>query len=165
MIYEQLHAQNPSALFLGEGFVAALNFLKKEDFKSYELDKKYLIGDFGDRLFFIMSEFETRSKTLCTWEQHRDYIDIHYILSGRERIGVCFDSPLNVVKQAYTKDIEATLYSDVVNDNDLLVAEGEYAVFFPTDIHRPGGSVEESRMVKKVVIKVAMDFLQLKPNV
>jgi YhcH/YjgK/YiaL family protein len=105
----------------------------------------------GDAAFASITEGPTNEFNKTTWESHRNYTDLQYIIKGREKIGV---SPVN--KAAVTKP-----YSDK-RDVANYRAEGSYHtampgifyLFFPQDAHRPGIKVSGYPVVKKLVIKI-----------
>ena len=69
-------------------------------------------------------------------EVHRDYVDIHILLEGKERIGWKAIEDVNQLKQAYQKEGDCALYSDVPTTFvDLL--PGQFAIVYPEDPHAP----------------------------
>ena len=136
-IYESIHPR----------FAKAFAFICKTDFSKLG-DGKYEIEN--DDIFAIVQEYNTKDKKEAKLEAHRKYIDIQYIHSGVELIGV------------------ATLHNQIpiTNDpeNDIAFYQGEtsfikleagmFAIFFPDDLHMPGIKLTQSAKVKKVVVKV-----------
>ena len=136
-LYKSLHPE----------FTKAFNYLKNTDFSKLD-DGKYKID--GDDMFAIVQHYDTKESANAKLESHFKYIDIQYMHSGTELIGV------------------STLYKQLPfkNDpeNDIAFYEGEasfvkltkgmFAIFFPDDMHMPGIKSEQSQLVKKVVIKV-----------
>lgn len=136
-LYESLHPR----------FAKAFAFICKTDFSKLG-DGKYEIEN--DDIFAIVQEYNTKDKKEAKLEAHRKYIDIQYIHSGVELIGV------------------ATLHNQIpiTNDpeNDIAFYQGEasfiklkagmFAIFFPDDLHMPGIKLTQSAKVKKVVVKV-----------
>jgi biofilm protein TabA len=47
---------------------------------------KYLID--GDNVFAMITEGPTKPIDSVRWESHRNYIDLHYVIRGKEQIGV-----------------------------------------------------------------------------
>ena len=64
----------------------AFEYLKQTDFSGME-NGKHIID--GDALFAILQEYDTKNDTDAKLEAHRKYIDVQYIISGEELIGVC----------------------------------------------------------------------------
>lgn len=110
----------------------------------------------GDNLYAAVSEYITKNPEEATYESHRQYVDIQYVVSGKELIGLAPASELKEVLTPYdaSKDIEFM----TVNDAAILnAAPGRFFLFFPNDLHCPGMKDGENSPVKKVVIKVKID--------
>ena len=106
------------------------------------------------RVKAIVSEYTTKHENEYGFEAHRQFIDIQYLIIGRENI-CCL--PLEYLKEtkAYSKENDAAFYEETeVNPIDLLLGNGYFAIFFPQDGHMPQLCVDKPEPVKKVVIKV-----------
>ena len=134
--------------FLSDPLTRALEIIRDTDFSVLE-DKTYEVE--GHDLFFFIQSYETRPANE-TPEGHRQYIDIQYVISGAERMGVAqIDS--------MTEEMEARPQNDVWfyrGPMDFVtVSAGMFAVFFPNDVHAPCVSPSEnSNHVRKCVFKV-----------
>jgi biofilm protein TabA len=89
-------------------------------------------------------------------EAHRRYIDVQYLVSGKELFGW---APL----EAMAESDEYNEEKDVVHGNaaeDALtlvrLSPGQLAVVFPEDAHAPGLADGTPAPVKKIVVKVAI---------
>jgi len=51
------------------------------------------------------------------------------------------------------------LYTGVDNKSMLTMTPGSFAVFMPTDVHRPGCVVDQPQAIRKVVVKVRASLL------
>lgn len=108
------------------------------------------------RVKAIVSEYETKIVNEFGYEAHRDYIDIQYLISGKEIIN---SLPLEYLKEtrAYNKEKDAAFYEEVeVKPQELQIGNGYFAIFFPQDGHMPQLCVSEPSKVKKVVVKVKL---------
>lgn len=108
----------------------------------YEID--------GENVFAIVMEYETKEESECKLEGHHKYIDLQYIVSGHELIGLSTLTDQKPYEQ--NKEHDYDLYdveSDLINFNS-----GMFMIFFPDDIHMPGVRKGEISMVKKVVVKI-----------
>ncbi|MEZ8694201.1 YhcH/YjgK/YiaL family protein [Vibrio splendidus] len=88
-------------------------------------------------------------------EIHKQYIDVHISLKGKETLGFVIEpaSDLFMNEQAFAHDGE--LINHVDNERFITLEEGEYAVFFPTEWHRPMiTNKEHNTAVDKIVLKV-----------
>lgn len=85
-------------------------------------------------------------------EVHRNYIDVHILLEGKERIGWKALEDVTDLKQAYQKEGDCALYSDTPTSFvDLL--PGQFLIVFPEDPHAPvigGGKIR--KLIGKVKI-------------
>jgi YhcH/YjgK/YiaL family protein len=131
----------------------AFSFLKSNDLSGLEL-KRYDID--GDNLYAPVSEYLTKNEEDAKYEAHQKYIDIQYVVSGKEQIGVAPMSQKKDIIQPYdaTKDIE---FLTVTNGENRTALPDRFFIFFPGDAHRPGLKDGENSPVRKVVVKVKVD--------
>jgi uncharacterized protein, YhcH/YjgK/YiaL family len=160
MIFGSLQNLDQDRKALAKPLVKGLEYLKNTDFAKLE-NGRYDID--GDRIFAMLQEYDTSPKETRKAETHRKYIDIQYVFQGAETVGYGFTDGANEILEDLSAEKDAVFYSSVQNERDLVLSAGRYAIFFPTDIHRPCCDFEENAMrqhhVKKVVIKVAVDLL------
>lgn len=131
----------------------AFIFLKSNDLSKLEV-KKYDID--GDNVYAPVSEYVTKTDENPSYEVHRKYIDIQYIINGKEIIG---HAPLAMKKDILVpydepKDYELMTVSKGVS---LKAAPDRFFIFFPDDAHSPGLKDELNSQVRKVVVKVKVD--------
>lgn len=100
-----------------------------------------------------VDEYKTQPKAERHPEGHRQYIDIQYIAAGREIIYHSFLKKGSEVTDQWA-DRDLFFYKDSSDETELKLEAGDYAVFFPEDIHRPCCVWHTSTNVKKIVIKV-----------
>ncbi|HSZ25329.1 MAG TPA: YhcH/YjgK/YiaL family protein [Cytophagaceae bacterium] len=122
--------------------------IENTDFNKLELGKHVIEGD---KLFFIVQEYETKDLEEGKIEAHRKYLDIQLMISGSELIGV---TPLlsQTILKPYNEEDDYILFEG--NTSMLKLAEGQFALFFPEDLHMPGIKIQDKSRVKKVVFKV-----------
>ena len=89
------------------------------------------------------------------YEAHRDFIDIHYIASGKEQFGVINIEDLSVVKEYDQAGDYSLLSGDV---ECVTLKKGDFCVVFPQDAHIPAyhkvGNEELVRVVAKIRCKI-----------
>jgi YhcH/YjgK/YiaL family protein len=136
-LYEKLHPL----------FAKAFDFIRKTDF-SQLTDGKYEIDN--DKLFAMVQEYKTKDETEGKPEAHHKYIDIQYIHSGVELIGIAPLKGNTLISDEPEKDL--AFYES--ETSFIKLEAGMFAIFFPDDLHMPGIKLEKSTKVKKVVIKV-----------
>jgi len=110
----------------------------------YEID--------GDRLFLMVQEYRTKEPADSLWEAHHEYIDVHCVLSGGERIGYAADAAAFETVSPYDSAKDAELFAG--NGDLVTCAAGTFAVFFPHEPHMPGVAVDAPSDTRKVVVKV-----------
>lgn len=125
---------------------AAFTFLKDQNLDDIQPGKYPIIGE---EVFASVTEAPSKSKEEVKWESHKNYIDLQYIIKGKEIIGVADTSTATITKP-YTVDVinydaEGTYYT---------TEPGKFFLFFPNNAHRPLIKVEGYDVVKKIVIKI-----------
>jgi biofilm protein TabA len=106
----------------------------------------------GEMLFASVTEGPSKDLDKATWESHRKYIDLQYVVKGKERIGVGPSQGALITKQ-YDETKDVMNYS--ITEGLYYVAEPEiFFLFFPSDAHRPNIKVEGFDTVKKLVLKI-----------
>ncbi len=109
------------------------------------------------RVKAIVSEYETKVKNGVGFEAHRKNIDIQYILKGEERIA-CMPIEKLAETEPYSEEKDAAFYAaEGVVAQTMTIGGGYFAIFFPQDGHMPQLCVDEPQMVKKVVVKMAVE--------
>lgn len=137
---------------LSPGIAAALRYLRSIDFTTLP-DGKVEID--GPRLIANVMRYQTKLPEQAVWESHRQYIDVQYVVTGQERIGyVPLDKAPPV--QAPYNDTKDVIFYEPGCDTFTLRA-GQFAIFYPEDIHAPSLADGEPGPVLKVVMKVAVE--------
>lgn len=136
-----------------ERWAKAFKFLRNNDLTKLDV-KRYDID--GDNLFATVSEYQSKNEESAKFEAHRKYIDIQYVISGKEIMNL---APISTLKEVLTpydaaKDIEFITVSKVVNYK---ASPSNFFIFFPDDAHRPGLKDGSNSTVRKIVIKVKVD--------
>lgn len=129
----------------------ALTYLKETDFSELE-PGKYEID--GDNIYALVQNNRTVPIKDKKPEIHKDYIDIQFIISGRECLGY---APLKAADQPEVSKPENDIYfmsSNLEDENFVIAGSGSFCIFYPYDIHRPGCIVDREEDVRKVVVKV-----------
>lgn len=107
----------------------------------------------GTDSFLIIQQYETKSDEEIKWESHNKYIDLQYILYGSEKMGHSPSSRLKLFS-AYDQDKDLILYEEPDFFTSFEVYTGFFAVFFPTDAHKPSCRIGNAVEVKKALIKL-----------
>ena len=110
----------------------------------------------GLKLFCLVSEDLTEPGADRRGEFHEQYLDIQLLLWGEEWIGV---GP-----HAYVSDGADHPHPDLwfVDDDQtsyLALQPGDFAIFWPGELHRPLCTLTTPGLVKKLVVKVHQSLL------
>ncbi len=141
---------------LGEKIKNGFEFLLNND-----LDKiPPAIYDVSDGIYANVQELETKLPHLAKFEAHREYIDIQYVIKGNERMDFSLvDDFISDVPYDTKKDVEfLKLKDDSFCPNTINVHKGDFAIFFPHDVHAPMLSCNEGcEIIKKVIVKIKVN--------
>ena len=105
-----------------------------------------------DGVFYNVMEPTLGTVEASSWECHRKYIDVQYVLVEGEQILYC---PTDSVPWGeFNEEKDYALVKADVPYISLPMHPDTFAVFFPGDAHAPTLALKEVKQVKKVVIKV-----------
>jgi biofilm protein TabA len=115
---------------------------------------KYTID--GTDVYATITEAPEKTFEQSAWESHRKYIDLQYVIKGKEKIGVAPVAGATVT-QAYDDKADIAHYN---SDGQFYTGDpSEFFLFFPADAHRPNIHVDGYDVVKKLVIKIKVNPL------
>lgn len=140
-LYASAHPLFEAAFALAEGLI-------KENAPTGRYDGE-------DGVYAIVQEYDSNVKTPeeVRYEAHREYIDIQIVLKGKETILVAYEKDMKV-DTPYAPDC-ALYLPDVFPSQNLTIADGFFAVFYPLDAHAPGLAFNgKSEKISKIVVKV-----------
>ena len=141
-----------------KGIQLALDFLNKTDLQALTLGHHDIDGD---KLFANVMAFETGDASSKQAEVHQQYIDVQCLISGEEKIEFSLKNDNNPVATEYDSVNDFYLVSDMQQSSELILNPGMFAVFYPEQPHKPGCFVATSQPLKKIVIKVHKQLLEL----
>jgi len=102
-------------------------------------------------VFYLVQSYETKPMSEVSYEAHRRYIDLQWVIKGCEWMSCApVDTLQTLTEYDETHDIQF-LSGD---GNIFSVNEGQFAVFFPKDGHRPGTTIATPESVMKMVFKI-----------
>lgn len=137
---------------LHPAFKQVFDYVKSHDLTTVAAGRIVLDGD---RVFINVDDAALRTEAEQALEVHRRYIDIHFPLSGSERVGwsplanLVEDkgrAPFDVERDFALYDQHADTYFDVV--------PGQFYVMYPEDAHAP---IIGCGTLRKLVAKVRID--------
>ncbi|AAK78812.1 YhcH/YjgK/YiaL family protein [Clostridium acetobutylicum] len=128
----------------------AFEFLKNTDIQKLS-DGKYEID--SDNVYASVQSYETKDKSEKKFESHEKYIDIQYIVKGKEFIEW---SPIQnlSVEEAYSDEKDVIFYKDGKLSSKINLEDNYFCIFFPNDGHKPGCTFDKPMNIKKVVLKI-----------
>jgi biofilm protein TabA len=133
-----------------KGLEAGFEFLERADLATLP-DGRHAIR--GDEVYALIMRAPSKTSTEAQFESHRDYIDIQYLISGDEALGVL---PLGELTGAtpYDSGKDVVFYVTPATYPALRLPPGHFAVFFPTDGHQPMCHASTPGQLHKAVVKV-----------
>jgi YhcH/YjgK/YiaL family protein len=126
----------------------AFAFLKNQNLETlaagrYDID--------GDNVYAMITENPTKDMDSTKWESHHNYIDLHLVIKGEEKIGVApvkhltVTTPYDALKDLANYSGEGKFYTAL---------PGTFFLFFPGEAHRPNITTNGNKPDKKLVIKI-----------
>ena len=138
-------------LSVHKNFEKAFNFLKKAVNENYA-PGRYEID--GTDVYANVMENITKDESDCKFEGHQNYIDIQFIVCGVEVMAIADISKMTANTE-YNTERDVQNYENSNKSSVAVIESGEYGIFFPHDIHKPGMSLGGNKaQVKKIVVKV-----------
>jgi len=130
-------------------FAEAFKFLR-------ELPEDAFVGryELSGGAYAMVQEYVTKPVKLGKFEAHRRFIDIQFIARGNEGMEFGFIDQFAMGEYLAEKDF----LTAVGDGQHFKVRAGDFAIFFPSDVHMPG--VVAGRTpgpVRKVVVKVPVE--------
>jgi len=109
----------------------------------------------GDAVFALVQRYDTRP-VAGQLEVHRRYVDVQFILRGREVIQWTPLALLGEATRPYDDVKDAAFFAAGVELVPVHLAAGQFAILFPADAHAPCCAWAEPEAVIKIVVKVAV---------
>lgn len=132
-------------------FKAAFDFIERCEAEplaqgEYEIDAR--------DLYAMVQQYDTMPDNVPGWEGHRKYVDIQYVRSGEE---AHLYAPIEQIREGAVYHGENDLLRcDVKDSMRLSVRQGQFAIYFPEDLHKPKCMLNGPCRVDKIVVKVAL---------
>ena len=126
----------------------AIDYLINTDLKNLIMGRNEIDGD---RVYVNRFDYQTIPIEETAFEAHERYLDIHLIISGRERIGISDMANMT----AFSKDILNDGIDCKGEIEQLINMEpGDVLIAFPHDAHMVKIESQGSCLVQKAVVKV-----------
>lgn len=134
--------------FLEDSVKECFTYAKEHDLASYEKGSHEIDGE---RLFVNIVEYETTTPENRFWEAHKEYLDVHVMLSGQEQIDLNFIGNMELKEYVPKDDF---LPMDGEKNGSVILRPGDFLVCYPNDAHRTAVEVKGAEKVKKAIFKV-----------
>lgn len=112
----------------------------------YEID--------GEEIYAFVQQHMTRPIEERQYEAHRQYIDLHYIVRGREVVYWAPIPLLTNITMPFSEQDDAALYGIIPEGMPYQMREGDFTLLFPQDGHVPSCNWGDAAEVLKVVVKI-----------
>ena len=134
-----------------KGFKQVFDFINTNDLTAMELGKHTIDGD---AIFVVLMEYTTQPVSECKSETHKKYIDIQYMITGEEQIGiVSLDGEIPTTP--YNEEGDFMFYTLPTLPQIQLKTE-HFAIFFPDDIHQTMIEIDQPKKLRKAVFKIRL---------
>jgi biofilm protein TabA len=130
-------------------FAKAFEYIQKTDLDTIEMGKYEIEGE-NLKSIFSNKKGMTAAESVAKFECHNKHIDIQLCINGKELIGWKAREKCKIENGGYNPDKDVQLYNEQP-DMYFQLTDGQFAIFFPEDVHAP--MIGEGE-IKKLVIKV-----------
>ena len=136
-----------------------LRYLAHTDFSHFENGSRHDIVK--DKIFVTIAQNTTEPAKRRKPEVHRDYADIHLLLSGREQIGISMATGKYPIIEDYFEQKDIGFYEEKMPDDcQIYLSPGHFVFVSPGEIHRPLCAVDDnSCTIRKAIVKIAFECL------
>lgn len=131
---------------ISPAFAAAMSWLAEHRDGKLPEDRVRINED----AYVMYKCYDTKEQADCSYEAHRDYIDVQFVLRGQEYIGWAPKQSLTEKEYVEHKDKYV-----LEGDGALLPLQaGQFMIFFPEDGHMPCIRRGEACKVEKLIAKI-----------
>lgn len=109
--------------------------------------------ELGDGLFALEQAYFGKPAAEGKWEAHERFIDVQVIVAGKELMGLIDVGALTLSEDMREKR-DLMFFAAHDGGSTLKAGEGDVAVFFPVDAHKPSLADGVAATVRKTVVKV-----------
>ncbi|MDU2599369.1 MULTISPECIES: YhcH/YjgK/YiaL family protein [Anaerococcus] len=134
--------------FLEDKIKACFDFYKENDMENMETGIHKIDGD---DLFVNIVEYDTTTPENRFWEAHKEYLDLHLMLLGEEKINLNFLKEMEVLDYDPEADFQAA-NGEKNSSVDLKV--GDFLICYPNDVHMTALQIDDPVYTKKAIFKI-----------
>lgn len=115
--------------------------------------------DLGNGMYVNIESYSTKYRKERKFEAHRKYIDVQYMISGRELITVAeLGKNLKCIDE-YDEQKDIAYYENCLEGIDFFLEERCFLILMPSDAHMPCIAIDKTDNVRKAVIKIPIKVL------
>ena len=126
----------------------AIRYLQSADLRALSKGRNEIDGD---QVFINRFDYQTMTPDEAIWEGHIQYIDIHVLLSGHEKIGV---SNMESLTQTVRKPEDDFVGFEGPVETWFTMTPEDILIVYPEDIHKVKVLDSESTLVEKACFKI-----------
>ena len=134
--------------FLEEKIKACFAYYEENDMENMEAGIHKIDGD---DFFVNIVEYETTTPENRFWEAHKDYLDLHLMLLGEERIDLNFLKDMDLLDYDKEKDFQA---ANGERNSYVDLKIGDFLVCYPNDVHMTALQISDPVYTKKAIFKI-----------
>lgn len=108
----------------------------------------------GDNIFVNALEYDTHPLEGAKAEAHKKYIDVMWIVSGKEQLGYYPTAAHKNITMAYDEAGDCLLADIEAESTMVQFYAGNVVILFPEDGHAPGLDLDGTQHVQKLIAKV-----------
>jgi biofilm protein TabA len=125
-----------------------IDFLRDRNLEMIE-PGKYPIA--GEDVFAIITEPAAKELDSAGFERHRNYIDLHYVIKGEEKI---YAQGMDTITMSKPYDATKDVENFALKGKAYTATPRYFFLFFPGELHEPGIRPAGAAKEKKLVIKI-----------
>ena len=133
---------------LSKNMEVGLKWLEETDLVNL-VDGRYEID--GKRVYASVQTYAPKED--AKYEAHRRYVDIQYMISGVENVGITSLKNCTTCKE-YDGESDLEFFDINSEEEYLELSEGNFIILYPHDAHKPSIVKGDCNKVKKIVVKV-----------
>lgn len=137
--------------YLEKGILECFAYARENDLLAFERGSHEIDGE---RFFVNIVEYTTTGVENRFWEAHKNYLDIHLMLQGEEKIDLNFIQNMGIKEFVEEEDF---LPMEGEKNASVVLRNGDFLVCYPSDGHRTAVAVSEPVKIKKAIFKVRIE--------
>lgn len=123
-----------------------------QNLQNISLGKYYL----DKQIYVNIEEYDTKLLIKGMYESHKKYLDLQYMISGKEKIII---KPVKELERnaQYTLQNDCQTYH-ICKGNEITLSQGQAILIQPQDGHISGIQIEQGLKVRKAVFKIPLPY-------